>query len=84
MDIAKYLLKRGNQLRMREAERFALSKSPICYAPSVASQNASRREAQNLKLGLCAHGKVPRLIAERMVALDPRIKIRSIACQRCA
>ena len=63
--------------RLGEAERFAIAVSPIKYAPSGAWQVISLAHAENERLGLCCHGKVPRLIAERM-------KMPRLGCRKCA
>jgi len=69
---------RRRQARLAsEAERYAIAKSPIRYAPSEAAKANVVRANAATALGLCAHGRVPRLIAERMGM--PRL-----ACAKCA
>ena len=61
----------------REAESFAIAKSPIRYEPSEAARAVTAKANAATALGLCAHGKVPRLVAEKM-------NMPCLACNRCA
>ena len=60
-----------------EAENYAIATSPIRYAPSEVHEARLAMENHYLSSQLCPHGKVPRLIAEKMGM--PRL-----ACNRCA
>jgi len=59
------------------AERYAIARSPICYAPNQASLDRSIQDDAMRRLRLCIHGRVPRLIATRM-------KMPRLGCRRCA
>ncbi len=72
--------RRANAPASREAERFAIARSPIRYAPNATSLQKSLIEAENIKHGLCAHGKYPRLLAEQ---LSQMLGFKVPGCRRC-
>jgi hypothetical protein len=58
-DVAKRLL----APRLREAEAYAIKRSPIRFAPPRRREGEIEREAAFLAEGKCVHGKWPRLFA---------------------
>ena len=80
MNIPKYMARLVQRRKAAEAERYALARSPIVYAVDIIDKEKTARENEAIRLGLCIHGKVPRLIAERMRSKGLAIK----GCQRCA
>ena len=68
---------RAQMIRNNAAERFALARSPIRYAPSESARSAAVAANAATALGLCPHGKVPRLVALKM-------NMPQLACHRCA
>lgn len=73
--------KLANQYRMRDAERFALLRSPLTYEPSSSHVVALQQENEHMRNGLCPHGRIPRLVAERM---SQEMGKCVVGCARCA
>jgi hypothetical protein len=73
--IEKYVLR----ARLREAEDYAIRRSPLRYVP--AQNPRFERELEYRAQGKCHHGKYPRLLAEKMTRY---LGFKVPTCNRCA
>ena len=63
MSLQTAVAKRLLAPRLREAEAFAIKRSPLRYAPPRRRADEIERESAFLAEGKCVHGKWPRLFA---------------------